>query len=382
MTSLNKSTACALIFSALAFGCGDGSKKAEAPRAKLEGERVVFAPDSPQLAALASVLPESGKPPTLRLSGRIVWDEDRTVRIFPAFAGRVARILAKPGDAVKSGQPLATIASPDFGQAQADARRAASDFTLAERNLKRLKELFQNGVIAEKDLHAGEADYARADAERERASRRVALYGGAEAAVDQQLPLKSPIAGAVVERNVNPGQELRPDQMGSSPALFVVTDPNRLWVVLDATERDLAWLKPGRKITLSAGAYPGESFAATIDAVADFIDPVTRTIKVRGSLANQGRKLKGDMFANAELTAEGDAGLRVPARAVFLSGNDNYVFVEEKPGQYLRSKVVTGPEQDGAIQIVSGLKTGQRVVVEGNLLLQEIYRSSRKPGSA
>jgi cobalt-zinc-cadmium efflux system membrane fusion protein len=382
MTSMIMRLSCALLGSLLLAACGDGPKKTEAPPPKVEGERIVFAAGSTQLGALVSALAASGKPLSLKLSGRIVWNEDRTVRVFPSFAGRVATILAKAGDTVKSGQPLATLASPDFGQAQADARRAASDFTLAERNLNRLRELYRNGVVAQKDLHAGEADFARAEAERDRASRRIALYGGTGATVDQQLPLRSPIGGVVVERNVNPGQEVRPDQMGSAPAMFVVTDPTRLWVLLDATERDLALLKAGRKMTLSTGAYPGESFDATIEVVSDFLDPATRTIKVRGSLANADRRLKGDMFANAEIATEGDAGLRIPVRAVFLSGNDNYVFVEEKPGQYLRTKVKTGPEQEGSVQIMSGLQSGQRVVVDGNLLLQEIYRSARKPAAS
>lgn len=363
-------------------GCGARTDVADMTRPKVDGERIVYAGTSPALASIVSAPAQSGKPTSLLLAGRIVWDEERTVRVYPAFAGRVARILAKPGDTVHSGQALATLASPDFGQAQADARRAGADFTLAEKNLARLRELHSHGVVAQKDLQTAEADYTRADSERQRATHRIALYGGTDAGVDQQLPLKSPIGGVVVERNLNPGQELRPDQMGSMPALFVITDPARLWVLLDATERDLDAVKAGRKVMLSTSAYPGESFAATIVAVADFIDPATRTIKVRGTLANTNRKLKGDMFANAEIISEGDGGLRIPVSAVFLSGNQNFVFVEEKPGQYLRARVKTGPEQDGLIQIVSGLDTAQRVVTEGNLLLQEIYRTARKAGNS
>ena len=200
------------------------------------------------------------------------------------------KIFVKPGDVVKPGQILARLASPDFGQAQADARKAASDFALAEKNLARVRELVAAGVAPQKDLKAAEAEHARAQAELARASGRVRLYGSAAEAVDQSFALKSPIAGTVVERNINPGQELRSDLMlANGPPMFVITDPSRLWVLLDATERDLPFLKPGETVALHSDAYPDEAFSAVIEMVADFVDPQTRTIKVRGSLANRGR---------------------------------------------------------------------------------------------
>ena len=120
MTSKILRVSFALLGAALLAACGEGSKKAEVPAPKVEGERIVFAAASPQLAALVAAPAATGKAPSLKLAGRIVWDEDRTVRVYPAFAGRVATILAKPGDTVKAGQPLANLASPEFGQAQAD----------------------------------------------------------------------------------------------------------------------------------------------------------------------------------------------------------------------------------------------------------------------
>lgn len=382
MTRTIKHACITLAATLLLAACGPKATVEEAPVARVEGERVIYPESDTRIKAFVSAAAQTDMATALQLGGRIVWDEERTVRLYPAFNGRVAKIIAKPGDVVKPGQALASLASPDFGQAQADAARANADFALAEKNLARMRELHAHGVAAQKDLQSAEADYARAISERDRTSRRVAMYGGSAAGVDQQLTLKSPIAGVVVERNVNPGQEVRPDQMGNTPAMFVVTDPTRLWVQLDAGERDLAGVKPGQKIKLTTNAYPGQTFDARIDTVADFIDPNTRTIKVKGSLANTDRKLKGEMFANAEIATQGDGGIRVPVRAVFLSGNQKYVFVEEKPGRYLRVRVETGPEQKGMVQILTGLNPAQRVVVQGNLLLQEIYQAARKPGAS
>src|SRR5712692_9883882 len=229
--------ALALALAAFLSACNDGDAKPDVARPRLENGRVVFPKDSAQLGSFATEPVKESAPQQLRLTGRIVWDENRTVRLFPAFAGRVIHILVKEGDRVKPGQTLALLASPDFGQAQADARRAQSDFALAEKNLNRLRELHTAGVSSRKDLITAEADYSRAEAELARASGKIRLYGGGGESVDQNFALASPIEGIVVERNINPGQELRPDlQLSNSPAMFVITDPSRLWVQLDATE--------------------------------------------------------------------------------------------------------------------------------------------------
>src|SRR5215831_10293128 len=356
-------------------GCNDGGRRDYAPGPRVDGDKVVFASDSKQLAAIATAPVAPSTADTVRLPGRLVWDEDRTVRLFPPFSGRVVKILAKPGDIVTAGQPLAQLALPEFGQAQADARKSATDLALAERNLARVRELVANDVAAKKELQNAEAEYARARAESARALERVKLYRGGEN-VDSVLALRSPIAGTVVERNINPGQELRPDQMASNaPALFVVTDPTRLWLQLDATERDLGALKTGMTVKVSSSAYPGETFAARINAVADFIDPQTRTIRVRGSLANPDRRLKGDMFVTAEFDAPPRPGVSVPANALFLSGNRHFVFVEEAPGRFARVAVKPEAESGGAIGVGNDLAPGQKVVVDGVLFLQQLLQS-------
>lgn len=362
-----------LLAAALAAGCGNGNDAPAAALARLEGDKVVFPQGAAQLQAIRSEVVTKRRSVTLRLNGRLVWDEDKTVRVFPPFAGRVVRILAHPGDTVKPGQTLATLASPEFGQSQAEARRAASDFVLAEKNLARMRDLNANGVAPRKDLHVAEADYARAEAERQRAQTKISLYGGNEAAVDQSFALKSPIAGTVVERNINPGQELRADLvLANAPAMFVITDPSRLWIQVDASERDLPFLKRGQALRLRSSTYPEESFGATVDVVSDFIDPVTRVIRVRGSVDNRERKLKGEMFVSAEIDMGQQPGVQVPSKAVFLAGNKYFAYVEEAPGAYKRVEVKTADDANGSVGVIAGLAPGQKVVVEGSLLLHRL----------
>jgi len=367
--------AAAFVVAAAVSACGDGDAKPDIARPRLENGQIVFPEGSAQISSFATDAVKESGPLQLRLTGRLVWDENRTVRLYPPFAGRVLQILVKTGEHVSKGQTLAKLASPDFGQAQADARRAQSDFALAEKNLSRVRELNAAGVSSRKDLAAAEADYARADAERARAMGKVKLYAAASDSVDQNFSLASPIDGVIVERNINPGQELRTDlQLANTPAMFVITDPTRLWVQLDAAENQLAALRSGRKVQLRTAAWPDETFTASLDTISDFIDTATRTVKVRGTVENRERKLKGEMFVTAELQEAPTADLQVPERALLLAGGSYFVFVEEKPGRYSRQDVKVDAVRDGVANISSGVKLGQKVVIEGNLFLHRLHR--------
>ena len=369
----------AVLAAGLVAGCDKAEKAESLPQAKVDGDTVVFAAGSPQLSSLTSEVAAARPAAATSLNGRLTWNEDKTVRIFTPLAGRVERILVQPGDRVRQGQTLAVIASPDLGQAQADARRSQGELALAEQNLARVKELHQHGVAAAKDLNTAEADFGRAESESKRTQARLKLYGGGSQ-VDQSYALKSPLAGIVVEKNINPGQELRPDQMGAgAPAQFVITDPAYLWVLLDAAEKDLPQLKAGRTIKIRVPAFPDEAFDAKVAAVADFLDPATRTIKVRATLDNAKRLLKGEMFVTATVTGDANSVkvVQVPARAVFFQGGSNFLFVDDGKGGYTRQKVETGDVNEGNIAIIAGLQPGQKVVTDGALLLQQMLQPRR-----
>lgn len=361
----------------LLAGCGRKAENTGGPQPKVEGESITFPAGSNDLGSINSMVITLQPVPATHLNGLITWNEDRTVRIYTPFAGRVERILVRLGEKIRKGQPLAVIASPDFGQAQADARRAESDFALTEKNLARLRELEQHGVAARKELQAAEADYARARAEFERARKRIAMYGATRNDVDQSYTLSSPINGVVVEKTINPGQELRPDQMISSvPPLFVITDPATLWAQLDAAEKDLPLLRPGKSIVIHAPAYH-DDFPAKVDAVSDFLDPTTRTIKVRASLDNTQRKLKGEMYITADVDADGESELLVPAKAVLFQAGEHFVFIDNGGGKYMRRHVQTGDVRQDRVEILEGLREGEKVVTEGSLMLQQTLRPAR-----
>lgn len=345
---------------------------------RIENQRILFPAGSSQLANIRSLAVEMQPVPMTVLNGRLTWNEERTVRIYTPFAGRVERILVQPGQKIAAGQPLAVIASPEFGQAQSEARKAESDHALAEKNLQRMRELEQHGVAPRKDLQAAEAEAARARAEFERTRRRLSMYGGARDGVDQTYTLSSPIAGTLVERNINPGQELRPDLMvANAPPLFVVSDPSTLWAVLDASERNLGHLRYGKIITVRTPSFREDAFSARVEAISDALDPSTRTLKVRARLDNPGRKLKAEMFVTADVDTDDERELLVPTKSVFFQNNAYYLFIDEGNGAYQRREVKTGDSRNNQVEILSGLDAGEKVVAEGTLMLQQVMQPRR-----
>ena len=376
---------CLLALTWLPLACGTGTKTEELPGPQVEGDHVVIAEGSPQLAALSLDEARPRSTPVRQYTGRLAWNDDVTVRVYSPVAGRVRDVKVNVGERVTGGQTLATISSPDFGQAQADARAADGQLKLAERTLARQRDLFAHGAAARKDVDAAEADYARALAEQQRTQAHLRLFGARDSTVDQLLPLRSPVAGMIAERAVSPGQEVRPDQILASEAqvlrpLFVVTDPTRLWVWLDVAEVDLAQLQPGESISLRARAYPDRRFDGVVDLVGASLDPATRTVRVRGSVANPEGLLKSEMYIAADVTdGEGaPPGVELPSKALFLEGEQRFVFVEESPGRFRRQPVTVGPERGGRSAVLEGVKPGQRVVTEGNLLLEQLVNGAAK----
>ena len=362
-------------------GCQEpAAPPAKAPPPILQGEQLRYAPNHPQLALLGLVMATPAQALSVDLPARMVWNEERTQRIYPAFAGRVGAIRADVGQAVNAGAVLAQLASPDFGMAQADTAKARADARLSSKVLQRQRELFDAGIVPRKDFEQAEADAARSLAEVQRADARTRMYGGTHEAngVNQELAISASIKGVVVERNLNPGQEVRPDQSGVGvPPLFVVTDPTTLWVQIDARESEIDTLRPGAPFELIIPTLPGQKFEGRVTAAADFIDPTTRTIKVRGLVANPARLLKAEMLATARIQRNIGPGVVIPSRAVSLLGAKNTVLVQVQAGVFETREVQLSYQGPHESVVSHGVLAGEQVVSDNMLLLAREFRNAK-----
>lgn len=313
----------------------------------------------------------------LSTSGRVVFDDLHVAHVFSPVTGRVTQILAHPGQRVAKGAPLLMLESPDVGAAFSDVAKAEADLSAADRELKRERELFEVRANAEKDLEQAQNAFDRARAELARARQRAELFRGYGLdQVTQQLALRSPIAGEVIARNVNPGTDLAGQYSGGGAIeLFTIGSIDIVWVLADVFETDMARIAPGAPVTISVVAYPGKIFEGRIDWISGSLDPTSHTVKVRCAIRNPDHELKPEMYATVNIGVQGADTLAIPRSAVLRVGDQTVVFVETGVTEtgmlrFTRRPVRVNEAVSGdLLPVLSGIGDGDSVVVEGAVQL-------------
>ena len=354
---------------------------------KLEKNTLNFTPGDPQTKALVFQPAKESDKVVLHLTGKLVWNEDVTTNVFSPLAGRVASIKGERGQQVQVGDILARITSPDFGQAQADAAKAESDLALAKQVLDRTQELVKQGVLPQKELDAANTSFLDAKSDRDRAVERLAVWGGKGRDVDGAFALKAPMAGIIVDRNVQPGQEIRSDSILANSAeaaapLFIISDPESLVVMLDVSEQDLSNLQVGQKLEIHSRAYGDQVFNGELKLIGQSLNPATRTVVAKGKVANPKKLLKAQMYVNVNVVTQVPKMPLVPLKAVFLRDGNACVFVRTSENAFEMRQIVTAAEDAGHVFVSKGLKADEKVVSEGALVLESLVDANTSTATA
>jgi membrane fusion protein, heavy metal efflux system len=346
--------------------------------------QVVIPPDSPQLALLKISEVRLADIPGHEVTapGRIEFDPNRISRILSPVPGRINQVLVRLGDSVAAGQPLLTVESPDAEGAVADWRQAAADVTQAQASVKkaaadydRISDLLAHKAIAQKELLAAEYELAQAKTRLDQAQagldhsrRRLEILGLDPLARNQMVQVRASLAGKVIDLAVTPG-EYRSD---ISTPLMTLADLSLVWIASEVPEQMIRFVEMGEKIDVTLVAYPGEVFSARVARIADSVDPKTRTISVQAVLPNPHGKLRPEMYGTIRHTHGSRTLPTVPAGAVVRNGAETSVFIEKGKGTFHRTKVHVGASLDGMVTVLEGLQAGDRVVVNGAMLLSAI----------
>lgn len=345
-----------------------GPKAAQAQHANKPENEVVLKENSAQEANLKiEPVTEMIAPTTEPLNGKISFDENYTSRISSPVLGRAVKVQAQLGDRVKAGQALLTIDSPELGSAIADYRKANADLELKRKALERSQTLLEGGVIAHKEFESAQADMAQSQAEAERTKARLHNLGTDHAALgSESFILKAPMAGMVVDRQINVGNEVRPD---APNPLFTITNPDHLWAIIDLPERDLNKVSLEQHLSIKVDAFPEEEFHGKIQSIGTMLDPVSRRIQVRCSVDGKG-KLRPEMYARiTPLNMTQQKVIRLPNSALITEGLYSYVFVETSHGHIQKRRVTLDLQERDYATIKEGLKAGERVVTKGAILI-------------
>jgi cobalt-zinc-cadmium efflux system membrane fusion protein len=355
----------------LASACSKGHSEEGGDKSGDEGARdfVRFNPGSAPLDFIkVEAVAETAGATSVTLPGRVSFDEDHTQRVASPIDGRAVSLLAKLGDKVRAGQPLIELSSPNVGQLQADAQKAMSDLSLADKAMERVHKLQAEGAVADKDVSQAENDYHKAKSDSARTTAQLKSLGVSATDPAVAVALRAQIPGIVVERNVLVGQEVRADQ--ASP-LITITSLDTVWVQADAYEQDLSLVAEGDAVTIRVPAYPAETFPGKVGHVGEVVDPATRTVKIRCLVDNKSRKLKPEMFARVDvLNAAGHKLMLVPAQAVLNDGDKSIVIVASEGNVFRSRRVEVGPETEGKVRILSGLHAGEKIVTDGAIFMK------------
>ena len=233
--------------------------------------------------------------------------------------------------------------------------------------------LKQEGAISDKDVAQVEADYKKAKADAARSAAQLHSLSLSTSGPTITAALRSQIGGTVVERSVLVGQEVRAD---ATAPLLTVTDLSTVWVVADLYEQDLALVNRGAAVNVVVPAYPSEPFPGTVDHVGEVLDPVSHTVKLRCLIPNPGHRLKPEMFAKVELSdVGGKKAIVLPSTAVLTDSEHARVIVATEGNVFRQRVVALGPEADGKVRVLTGIKPGEKVVVDGAIFLKREMES-------
>ena len=329
--------------------------------------------------------------------GKIAVDEDRSTPVFSPYAGRVTKLLARPGDSVTQGQALFVIEAADTVQAQHDfvaasggLNKAKSALDLAQLQDKRAKDLFEGRAVPLKDYQQTQAtliqaqnDLRSAETALEAARNKLRILGLTEDAIsafqekgrlNPETTILAPIAGTVVQRKIGPGQYVN---SGASDPVFVIGDLSTVWLTAFVRETEASAVAVGQEMTFSLLALPGRTLTARITYVATAIDPATRRLMVRATVDNAGGQLKPEMFATVTIYAPGDQpSVGVPKQALIYEGSEVRVWVAHEDKTIELRQIKTGLTNGDLVEVHGNLKSGEQIVTKGSLFIDRAASGS------
>lgn len=399
--------ACVLAFSGGALLLSNANRLAAPANTNSEfssqarGASGVFHPTDAQWATL-TVEPVEAHQFRLEFEteGKIAVNDDSSTPIFSPYAGRVIKLLSRPGEYVKRGQPLFIVEATDTVQGLNDfmaalsARNTArSKLNLAQIVEKRANDLYAGKAVPLKDWQQAQADLAAAQNDMrssetavEAGRNRLRILGRSDQEIEAfeetrqikpDTPIYSPIEGTVVQRKIGPGQFIN---SGASDPAFVIGNLSTVWLTAFVRETDAANVSVDQDIAFTAMAAPGRIFKARLNYVASAFDPTSRRLLVRATIENSDGVLKPEMFANVTLFSNGNSPNTptpaVPRSAVIYEGDAARLWIAHDDHSIELRKIKIGLSDGNLLQVLSGIRVGEKVVTKGALFIDRTASGS------
>ncbi len=339
----------------------------------------------------------------VRTTGVVSPDQSRVAHVFPLARGIVEKVYVQLGSKVGAGQPLLDYDNIELGQLigeylnlQGQLARLQAQRQVSRKILDRAEALIKVEGISRQELEVRRAEYEQAvagveaqQADVARAEEQLHRFSltddqiaklnrdghGAHRTASHDT-LRAPINGIITKYDVSPGEIV-----DRGKELFTVVDVSSVWVEADVYEKDIGLVRAGGEARITVASYPAKVFTGKITYVSDFLDPSSRTAKVRCVVANPGGLLKLEMFATVEIPgAEVRRALTVPAAALQQMENESVVFVQRDATHFEKRVVQTGERTDNWVEILNGIQSGEKVVTTGSFYLKSALSQEQMGG--
>ena len=360
---------CFLIMVLLLKGCHAlANSKHKAPTEPMMlrlGTEIKIPPKSPLRSQITiETVHTSNLPHVLSFPGVIEADSRCTVDIRPPLTGRLVSIKVRLGDHVKRNQILAVISSPDLALANSDNDKAQSVLTYTRDALKRAQEVNRAGGNSIKDVQLAQSDYIQSAAEAHRTEAKLKTLGNNRFSL---LTMKAPIQGIITALNYGIGSFINDPTV----TLMTISNLTKVWVTANIPESLVGVVAQDQPVKIYLPAYPQEVLRGKVTFVNSFLEPDTRRNKTRIAFSNPNGKLQPNMFATVKVSIPQFALILIPVSAILMNDDTTSVYVETAPWIFKRRVVQLGLEDSNQVRVVSGLKTGERIVVDGGVFIND-----------
>lgn len=329
----------------------------------------------------------------IETTGVVTAAQNRIAHIRPLARGIIEDVAVQLGDRVAAGEELLKYDNIELGdltgayaESVAALARAEARRNVAEKLLARARSLLEVEAVSRSEFELREAEYQQAVAEREgqraellRVEEKLHRFGLSEDEIEalqggqagahrtaSHDSLVAPFAGIIMHFDASIGEIVDRER-----ELFTIVDTSTVWVLGDVYEKDIGLVRAGGQAQITVPSYPGEVFIGSIEYVADFLDPASRTAKVRCVVANLDGRLKLQMYATVSIPVTlAERSVAVPINALQAIGDEIVVFVRESPNRFVRRSISTGVRGDEWVQVLAGLDIGETVVTEGSFYLK------------
>jgi len=382
-------------------------RKPEAPTeraASIDPNVVELTPEAQQSVGLTVV--EANEKPiqrVVKVTGTVSPDQSLVAHIFPLARGIVERVHVQLGDRVRREEPLVSYDNIELGQLigeylslRGGLEKLDAQEQVAKKFLDRAQALIEVQAIAQREFELRQAEYeqAKAGVESQKAElarveeqlhrfglsdQDIGALGGSEHGTHRTAShseLRAPLSGVITRYEVSQGELVDRDK-----ELFTIVDTSSLWVLADVYEKDIGMVAAGTACRVTVSSYPQEVFAGRVTYVSDFLDPTSRTAKVRCVVPNRDGRLKLEMFASVEIpAAEQRSSLTVPAAALQQIDQQTVVFVQRDPTHFEKRVIQIGDRSQDWVEVLTGVQKGEKVVTQGSFYVKSTFLKDQMGG--